>query len=298
MEKSCSHTDERLRLSGNPPPAKTEPAWWFIFAEYRLMIRQDGESMSIPLMVDPGALGLSWSRERYLGTLAGRQCYVAEIPGNDSMPPDMRMYGLRYLYGRIADTFLNVAMKATHLLEWEKTTGYCGRCGTEMVPAKEVNARECPGCGMLVFPRLSPAVIVLVERDGQILLASSHRFTTDFYSVLAGFVEPGETLEDTVHREIEEEVGIKVKNVRYFGSQPWPFPDSLMIGFTAEYESGEIAIDKTEIAAAGWFRPEKLPTIPGKMSIARHLIDWFVEKSLHENASKEPRAERRYNPGE
>ena len=189
-------------------------------------------------------------------------------------------------------------MKAVHLLEWEEKTRYCGRCGGEMGPSKEMNARECAGCGMLIFPRISPAVIVLVERDGQVLLARSTRFTADFYSVLAGFVEPGETLEDTVHREIREEVGIKVRNVRYFGSQPWPFPDSLMIGFTAEYASGEIRIDKTEIAEAGWFYPDKLPTIPGKISIARKLIDWFVETRLQEKAPTGPQVERRYDPGE
>jgi len=116
-----------------------------------------------------------------------------------------------------------------------------------------------------------------VEKDGQVLLARSTRFPAKFYSVLAGFVEPGETLEDTVHREIKEEVGIKVSDIRYFGSQPWPFPDSLMIGFTAKYASGEIKIDETEIAEAGWFSPEKLPAIPGKVSIARQLIDRFLE---------------------
>lgn len=263
-----------------------------------MLVGQDEESMTVPLMVDPGAIGLSWNNERYLGVLAGHHCYIAETSGKDVWPPDMGFYGLRYLYGRLSDTLFAAAMKAVHLLEWEKSARYCGRCGAEMAPAKEEIARECPGCGMLVFPRLSPAVIVLVERDGQILLARSHRFTSDFYSVLAGFVEPGETLEDTVHREIEEEVGIKVKNVRYFGSQPWPFPDSLMIGFTAEYESGEINIDKTEIADAEWFAPEKLPTVPGKMSIARELIDWFMERTLRGKTPEEPPAERRYTPGD
>jgi len=161
-----------------------------------------------------------------------------------------------------------------------------------------VNGRECPACGLMVFPRISPAVIVLVEKEGRVLLARGERFTEPFYSVLAGFVEPGETLEDAVHREIEEEVGIKVRNVRYFASQPWPFPDSLMIGFTAEYASGEIAIDKTEIVDARWFDPAHLPTIPGKVSIARRLIDWFVEKSAKDKTMPAPPTERCYDPGE
>jgi NAD+ diphosphatase len=289
---------ERLISSGQPPSTKTEPALWFLFREHKLLVREDGESMSIPLILDPASLGLSPAGERYLGTLAGRHCYAAVVPEDVPIPPKMGFYGLRYLYERLAEPLFFIAMKASHLIEWEETTRYCGRCGKEMTRAEEMNALACTGCGALVFPRISPAVIVLVERDGQALLGSSHRFTADFYSVLAGFVEPGESLEDTVQREIEEEVGIKVKNVRYFGSQPWPFPDSLMIGFTAEYESGEIKIDKTEIAAAGWFSPDKLPTIPGKISIARKLIDWFVETRLQGKAPIRQPVERTYSPGE
>jgi NAD+ diphosphatase len=289
---------DQLIPSNQPPSTKTEPAWWFIFAAHKLMVKEDGASMSIPLIVDPSSLGLSSIRERYLGTLAGRYCYCAEVSEGDPLLLKMGFYGLRHLYGRLAEPLFAVAMKAFHLIEWEETTRYCGRCGKEMRPAKEMTARECSACGMLVFPRISPAVIVLVERDGQVLLARSNRFPDVFYSVLAGFVEPGETLEDTIHREIEEEVGIKVRNIRYFGSQPWPFPDSLMIGFTAEYLSGEIKIDKTEIVEAGWFNPEKLPTIPGKISIARQLIDWFVETRSHEKAPKGPHAEWNYGSGE
>ena len=129
------------------------------------------------------------------------------------------------------------------------------------------------------FPRISPAIIVLVERDGKALLARSPRFKEGLFSTLAGFVEPGETLEDAVRREVKEEAGIDVKNIRYFGSQPWPFPDSLMVGFTAEYAGGEIKIDDNEILDARWFSAEDMPEIPGKISIARALIDYFLEKA-------------------
>jgi len=284
--------------SSDPPSAKTEPAWWFIFTAHKLMVVEEGVSISIPLIVDPASLGLLPFRERYLGTLAGRHCYCAEVAENDPFPSKMVLYGLRYLYGRLSKPLYAIAMKAMHLMEWEGTTRYCGRCGKEMATAEDMSARKCSGCGMMAFPRISPAVIVLVERDGQVLLARGQRFTANFYSVLAGFVEPGETLEDTIHREIEEEVGIKVKNVRYFGSQPWPFPDSLMIGFTAEYLSGEIKIDKTEIIEAGWFDPGKLPTVPGKISIARRLIDWFVETRLQEKTQVETYVGRSYDPSE
>jgi len=275
--------NEQLIPSGHPTSVKTEVAWWFIFSAHKLMVLEEGMSVSIPRIVDPKSLGLSSIRDRYLGTLAGHSCYCAEISEINPTPPKLGFYELRRLYGRLEESLFVTAMKALHLLEWEETARYCGRCGKEMVHTKEMNARECSNCGMVVFPRISPAVIVLVERDGQMLLARSTRFTADFYSVLAGFVEAGETLEDTVHREIEEEVGIKVKDIRYFGSQPWPFPDSLMIGFTAKYASGEIRIDKTEIAEAGWFYPENLPNIPSNISIARRLIDWFLETRLQEN---------------
>lgn len=273
---------EHLISSEHLPSAKNKPALWFIFKAQKLMVLYDDTSVSIPLVADLGSLGISPIGKIYLGTVDGCDCYCAEITEYDPVPPIMCFSGLRDLFGHLADPLFAVAMKALHLLEWDKTTRYCGGCGSRMAPAEETNARKCPNCGLLVFPRISPAVIVLVERDGQVLLARATRFPTKFYSVLAGFVEPGETLEETVHREIEEEVGIKVKDIRYFGSQPWPFPDSLMIGFTAKYASGEIRIDKTEIAEAGWFSPDKLPAIPGKMSIARQLIDWFLENGRKE----------------
>ena len=140
-----------------------------------------------------------------------------------------------------------------------------------------MRAKECKGCGRLEFPRISPAIIVLIEKGDTLLLARSARFPGSFFSVLAGFVEPGESLEEAVHREVKEETGILVKDIAYFGSQPWPFPDSLMIGFTAQYASGEIRIDEEEIVEAGWFRcGSTCRRSPGKLSIARQLIDWFV----------------------
>ncbi len=138
-------------------------------------------------------------------------------------------------------------------------------------------AKACPYCQLTIYPRISPAVIVAVIKEQQILLAHAPRFPQGFYSVIAGFVEPGETFEDCVHREVREEVGIEAADIRYFGNQPWPFPDSLMVGFTARYAGGEITVDHDEILEAGWFCADKLPEIPGKVSIARKLIDWFVE---------------------
>lgn len=261
----------------DPPLEKCEPAWWFVFIAGDMMVMEEGEFVTVPFMKDLTELGMQAVRKWYLGTLAGCHCYCAEVSANISVPATMVFRGLRDLYGRLEVSLHKTAMKAFHIIEWDRTNRYCNRCGTEMARAKGMNVKECPGCSFLNFPRISPAVIVLIERDNKVLLARAKRFTTEMYSVLAGFVEPGETLEETVKREIEEEVGIKVKNIRYFGSQPWPFPDSLMIGFTAEYEGGEIKIEEEEIVDAGWFDPERLPNIPGKISIARQLIDWFVD---------------------
>jgi NAD+ diphosphatase len=147
-----------------------------------------------------------------------------------------------------------------------------------MVMSQAERAKECPQCGLLAFPRLSPAIIVLVQRRHELLLARPYHFPPGLYSVIAGFVEPGETLEEAVVREVREEVNLAIKDIRYFGSQPWPFPHSLMIGFTATHAGGEISIDDAEIEDAGWFKADALPTLPGKISIARKLIDWFLAK--------------------
>jgi NAD+ diphosphatase len=289
--------ENKLIPSVEAPPAKSEPAWWFVFISDKMMVAEAGEEISLPCFADPAELALEPIREWYLGTLGGRHCYCAEISETAAIPENMALRGLRYLYGRLEESLHRAAMKAVHTLEWDRTSRYCGYCGMETIRTRGMVAKECPCCELLIFPRISPAVIVLVEREGKVLLARVKRFTSELYSILAGFVELGETLEEAVRREIGEEVGIRVKNIRYFGSQPWPFPDSLMIGFTAEYESGEISIDETEIADAGWFDPEKLPTIPGKISIARELIDWFVETKSKEKGIT-PQKERRYHPNE
>ncbi len=289
--------ENRLIPSFEAPPKKLEPARWFVFMSDKMMVAEAGETISVPCFTNPAELGLEPIREWYLGTLAGRHCYCAEISETASVSDKMAFRGLRYLYGRLEESLHRIAMKAVHMIEWDRTTRYCGYCGMETIRARGMIAKECPCCELLIFPRISPAVIVLVEKENRVLLARVKRFTSELYSVLAGFVELGETLEEAVQREIEEEVGIKVKNIRYFGSQPWPFPDSLMIGFTAEYDSGEIKIDETEIVDAGWFDPERLPTIPGKISIARKLIDWFVETRSKEKGISQQK-ERSYNPNE
>lgn len=162
--------------------------------------------------------------------------------------------------------------RAKALLEWRNKTKYCGSCGEELNDHESMTARVCPACGTIVFPRIEPCIIVLVHRDDKILLARHVQRNQQIYACIAGFMEAGETAEHAVEREIYEETGIKVKNVKYFGSQSWPFPSQLMLAFTAEYESGELRLQKDELADAGWFTTENCPASPQPGSIAYRLI--------------------------
>ena len=186
-------------------------------------------------------------------------------------------------FGRASELDWVIAGRAVQLTEWGRTHKFCGRCGTPTELSGNDRSMKCPACGLLAYPRLAPAMITLVTRgpkgpDQEALLARGVAFRAPMFSCLAGFVEPGESLEQSVIREVREEVGVTVTNARYWGSQPWPFPHSLMIGFTAEWESGEIEIDPSEIAEANWYRRDDLPPIPPRISIARKLIDaWLAD---------------------
>jgi NAD+ diphosphatase len=185
---------------------------------------------------------------------------------------------LRNTFSILDDKFFLLAKSASHLMHWRATHRYCGVCGTKNKDKKDEQALICDNCQHVTYPRISPCIIVLITRGRELLLARSPHFPEKIYSTLAGFVEPGESLEQTLHREIKEEVGLTVTNVTYFGSQPWPFPDSLMIGFHAEYESGDIIIDGIEIEDAQWFDVAYLPQLPPVQSIGRLLIDNYLSK--------------------
>ena len=215
----------------------------------------------------------------YLGSVGGSHYWAVDVDG-DGIPDGLWSAPLMGLYGRVDETVWTLAGRAVQLVEWERTHRFCGRCATPTEPARGERAKRCPSCGLLCFPRLAPAVITLIERDdGAALLARGKTFPIPMYSCLAGFVEPGETLEHAVSREVREEVGVEVTDVVYAASQPWPFPHSLMIGFTARWKSGDIVIDPNEIVDAQWFTVDDLPPIPPGMSIARRLIDGWIDRN-------------------
>lgn len=202
-------------------------------------------------------------------------CWI-DLGSEAASPEGMEFVSLRDIWGILGERAFFEAGRAFQLMEWSRHNKYCGRCGALMHDSTSETARECAECGMTSYPPVSPAIIVAVRKGDSLLLARSPRFPKGRYSVLAGFVEPGETLEETVEREIMEEVSIRVKNIKYFGSQPWPFPHSLMVGFTAEWESGDIRADGVEIEDAGWFEPDSFPEMPPSISISRRLIDDFI----------------------
>jgi len=231
----------------------------------------------LPLHKNHNWLGSGPARTLYLGRLGGVQCWAAELPDGAAAPAGLAWAGLRALYTVLDDAHFALAGRALQLVAWDRTHQYCGRCGAATEAKREERARVCPRCKLTAYPRLAPAVMALVHRrnEGQheLLLGRSPHFPAGMYSALAGFVEPGESLEQCLAREVLEEVGVRISNIRYFASQPWPFPHSLMIAFVCEWIDGEIAPQAGEIEDAKWFKVLQLPKLPSRISIARRLID-------------------------
>ncbi len=223
-----------------------------------------------------------WDRH-FVGVVGGAAWWAIDVPPDADDPSYGAALDLYGYFARATAGEWMAAGRAVQLAEWGRTHRFCGRCATPTIPSTGERGLECPVCGLVAYPRVAPAMITLVTRGepgpGQeALLARGTNFALPMYSCLAGFVEPGEDLEGAVVREVHEEVGITVGNVRYRGSQPWPFPHSLMIGFRADYLDGDLLLDETEIADANWYRKDDLPQIPPGISIARKLIDsWRSE---------------------
>lgn len=262
----------------NSPTDITAPVQWFVFAGNRLLVHQlDDDRAAIPQGLQAPVPEADVLRHLTMGDIDGQACCAVEVAKDYSPPEGMQFSGLRDLWGMLDDGSIGLAGQAIQIIDWDRCHQFCGRCGEAMIRRDNERAKHCPACGLSHYPRLAPAAMMRIVRDDAILLARSPRFPPDRFSVLAGFVDPGETLEQAIHREVMEEVGLTIKNLRYFTSQAWPFPHSLMLAFTADYAGGEIRLEDDEIAEADWFTPDNLPGLPPPISIARKLIDDYLD---------------------
>ena len=253
--------------------------YYFVFCkdDVLLMPLDDG-SFTIPCQEEPPTEVKPWTHIMNISPMADGTkvvTYQIEMPPADS---ELQPYPLRQSYYKLPRELYLKAGKCQELLYWDRNTKYCGVCGAPMRMDTDIS-KKCTECGKEIWPQLATAVIVLIHRGDEVLLVRAKNFRTDFYGLVAGFVETGETLEEAVAREAMEETGVAITNIRYFGSQPWPYPCGLMVGFHADYVSGEIHLQRSEIAKGGWFTRDNLPTIPEKLSIARMLLDDWLEYS-------------------
>jgi NAD+ diphosphatase len=275
-----------------PPSGATPAGRWFLFRDGSLLVsaREEApDATDVPELAAGTAPPLRAEGARCVGRWGETLCWAAQA-GPGDLPAGLALAPLRTLFDRLPDPLLAVAGRAAQVLEFDRTHRYCGACAAPTELADDGRARRCPRCDATVYPRIAPAMMALVTRAGpagrELLLARGKRFSVPIYSALAGFVEPSESLEECVHREVGEEVGLRVKNLRYFGSQCWPFPHSLMVAFLAEHAGGEIACDPAEITDAQWFPLTRLPMLPHRLSVARKLIDHAVAEGAREAAQE------------
>lgn len=254
--------------------------YWFVFCKDDLMLQRTADGYTIPLSeVSPVPLH-PWTPVMDIAPMkedeTGMRAVMLDTPvcGHS----DYEMCPLRKSFYRLSNSLYLKAGKCRELLYWDSNTRFCGVCGAPMKLHTDISKR-CTHCGKEVWPQLATAVIVLIHRGDEVLLVHARNFKTDFYGLVAGFVETGETLEEAVHREVREETGIVIDNLRYFGSQPWPYPCGLMVGFHADYVEGNIHLQHSELSKGAWFSRNHLPSIPEKLSIARMLIDDWLTPS-------------------
>ena len=265
--------------------------YWFVYIGNSILLRKENDSYSIPQANEPPTPLNPWDHVQELPDADGIPCRsygLSSLP-KEGLPDGLVTMDLRSSYNVLSHRMYNLAGKGAELYYWHTTTRFCGYCGGNM-SWTGVISKKCDQCGRECWPQVSPAIIVRIRKaailndDGtvsepeKILLVHARNFRrAEYYGLVAGFVETGETLEECVAREVREEVGLTITNLRYFGSQPWPYPCGIMIGFTADYDHGAIHLQQEELSRGGWFDKEHLPMIPDKMSIARRLIDHWVD---------------------
>ena len=242
-------------------------------------VLEDGISGQVALLAEDD---LKWSSlellsEHFLGYLDDKALYAAELSQSSNLLDNTKMSTMYALLGRVADSLFTALSRAVQIVEWYRSNQYCGKCSKSLQEDEKERAMKC-SCGNLVYPRISPCVIVLVTKGEELLLAHNKNFPGNFFSTLAGFIEPGESAEHSLRREVLEEVNIEIENIIYYGSQSWPFPSQLMLGFHAEFKSGDIKPDGLEIDKADWFNYQNLPEVPtGNISISGQLIESYIE---------------------
>ncbi len=206
----------------------------------------------------------------FIGIYNDKKAFVINVETEKEFYPLQDVYEFNH-------NLYHIAGKAVLVRDWYISHRFCGRCGTETQLDKKDMMLKCPSCGQVHYPRIAPAIIVAVRKDGKLLMAKHSYHKTHKYALVAGFVEPGESIEEAVHREVLEEIGIKIRNLKYQKSQSWPFPNSLMLGFTAEYDSGDIKVDGDEILKAKWFKKEEIERYDSDISISDWLIQDFID---------------------
>ena len=267
--------DEFIPNHVMPEGADCDDAWYFVFMQGELICKSEQRVLSPITAGDYRWFDVENQTKQFLGHYGNVPCFAIKAKG--AIPEGYTPVSLRALLGKTKQSLFYLAGRAQQIVDWFENHRFCGRCGSEMVLHPQDRAMTCESCRLVNYPRLSPSIIVLVTKGDEMLLARNANWPTNMYSTLAGFVEAGESIEQTVHREVFEEVGLRVKNLRYFGSQSWPFPNSLMLGFHAEYDCGDIVCQAGEIADAQWFTKDSLPQTPPKTAISGWLIDEFIQ---------------------
>ena len=249
---------------------------WFVFSNHDVLLHRlpdgtftipEGDASPMPVPDGANVISIPSTASGHPATLHTYNT-AAPLPDDEQYEP----CDLRASYYKLPFELYLRAGKCHELLHWDKSSRYCGCCGAPMVMSSPIS-KKCSKCGKEVWPMLATAIIVLISRGDEVLLVHAKHFKKPFYGLVAGFVETGETLEEAVIREVREETSLTIRNIRYYASQPWPYPCGLMVGFYADYESGEVSLQESELAYGGWFNRHALPTIPEKLSLARMLID-------------------------
>ncbi|EOS16783.1 MULTISPECIES: NAD(+) diphosphatase [Parabacteroides] len=248
--------------------------YWFIFFNNQLLLQKKGETYTIPYSINPP---VPVKNVLEVSLLEDMPACTASVDTPLEETAEYLPMGLRASYDYLDPILHKIAGKAYELIYWDQHSRFCPSCGTKTVMQTTIS-KQCPNCKYEIYPVVSPAILVLIRKGDAILLVHARNFRGSFYGLVAGFLETGETLEECVRREVMEETGLEINNITYFGNQPWPYPSNLMVGFIADYVSGTIRLQDEELSEGAFFTKDNLPELPRKLSLARKMIDWWLEQ--------------------